>query len=160
MFKFLVLYSSDEEEEEMDAEAEGENAQEGDAAWGESDGGEDGEDEGKRPINYQVSGLSNEEPQIPGWPYFNLWTQDLKGNLEIHFTVHFLQISKNKGLTAKRKKENRNPRGEAQAEVPEGAHPPQGTGAYTVKPCSHFFSCTSAKAERSLSSLSCVCVCM
>ena len=52
MFKFLVLYSSDEEEEEeeMDAEAEGEDAQERDAAWG-----EDGEEDGKRPINYQVS---------------------------------------------------------------------------------------------------------
>ena len=57
MFKFLVLCSSDEEEEEeeMDAEAEGEDAQEGDAAWGEGDDGEDGEEEGKRPINYQVS---------------------------------------------------------------------------------------------------------
>ena len=56
MFKFMVLCSSDDEdeEEEMDAEAEGEDAQEGDAAWG-GDGGEDGEEDGKRPINYQVS---------------------------------------------------------------------------------------------------------
>ena len=57
MFKFMVLCSSDDEdeEEEMDAEAEGEDAQEGDAAWGEGDGGEDGKEDGKRPINYQVS---------------------------------------------------------------------------------------------------------
>ena len=53
----------------MDAEAEGEDAQEGDAAWG-GDGGEDGEEDGKRPINYQVSVSQMRGPQIPGRPYF------------------------------------------------------------------------------------------
>ena len=40
----------------MDAEAAGEDAEEGDADWGEGDAAEDAEeDDDKRPINYQVS---------------------------------------------------------------------------------------------------------